>query len=192
MTYQDWNSLTDAEKARLPENLLLEIPQSELRNGLTYSKLIRKNGENCWEIRQNDNPSEIYPEYKTETVSGKPIWYKFDPIWGVYNMEVNPQEWEKSIEEEPIGSYGTAWLNWMNKHHKGKVLQMQLKHIFLTVARSVDKAAWEYRELLDSQYARMNPRPTDFEETVKWETMRAFYTDSAVMRERVLIPITTP
>jgi hypothetical protein len=65
---------------------------------------------------------------------------------------------------------------------------MRWKHVFLTVARSVDEAAWRYRETLDREYAEYNPRPLGFEETVTWETTRRFVNDSAVMREVVLQP----
>jgi hypothetical protein len=99
---------------------------------------------------------------------------------------------EPSIEESPIGSYGTRWLNWMQDNHKKLVREMKAKNIFLTVARSVDKDAWNYRDLLDRQYEESNPRPHGFEEVRKWEFTREYYTDSAVMRERVLHPYKTP
>jgi hypothetical protein len=56
------------------------------------------------------------------------------------------------------------------------------------VAQSVDDMAWDYRELLDRQYMELHPRPAEFWEIVAWERTRMFYTDSAVMREKVLIP----
>ena len=69
---------------------------------------------------------------------------------------------------------------------------MRLHHKFLTVARKVEENATHYRELLDEQYAKAYPRPdTDsFEKLLEWEQTRAFYTDSTVMRERVLVPYT--
>ena len=59
------------------------------------------------------------------------------------------------------------------------------------VAQPIDDEAWEYRFLLDKQYQEYHPRPLDgYEDLVAWERTRQFYTDSAVMRERVLIPRT--
>ena len=57
----------------------------------------------------------------------------------------------------------------------------------------MDESAWEYRFQLDVQYAKENPRPnTGFEENLRWERARQFWTDSTVMRERILIPPTVP
>ena len=91
---------------------------------------------------------------------------------------------------ETIGNYGKMWMRFMEEQHPELVQEMQPGQLE-AVARSVDRSAWEYRELLDTQYEQMNPRPTDFEAALQWERARAFYTDSAVMRERVLVAVTT-
>ena len=79
------------------------------------------------------------------------------------------------------------------KNHPELVEVMRMKHSFLTTARSVDRSAWEYRDLLDRQYEQMYPRPNGtFEQNLAWERTRAFYTDGTVMRERVLVPVTRP
>ena len=96
----------------------------------------------------------------------------------------------KIITIEDIGTYGCKWIRWMEEHHKGKVRKMKSEGVYLAVAKSVDDEAWDYRELLDRQYEEANLRPTEFEEAVAWERTMAFYTNSAVMREVVLIPIT--
>jgi hypothetical protein len=101
-----------------------------------------------------------------------------------YKQQENLTGAEPSVDEEPIGTYGMKWIEWIKANHPHLVNRMKLKHTFLTVARSVDKAAWEYRELLDKQYAKANPRPSGFERIVEWEETRAFYTDGQVMRER--------
>ena len=93
----------------------------------------------------------------------------------------------KNFEE--IGSYGTLWMHFMEEQHPELVQEMAPGQ-FEAIARSVDQSAWEYRALLDAQYEQMNPRPSDFEESLQWERARAFYTDSAVMRERVLVAVT--
>jgi hypothetical protein len=70
---------------------------------------------------------------------------------------------------------------------------LRFQHRYLTEARKVDESAWEYRMLLDEQYAKANPRPnTGFEENLRWERTRQYYTDSTVMRERILVPPTVP
>jgi hypothetical protein len=45
---------------------------------------------------------------------------------------------EPSVDESGIGTYGWAWINWMQTHHKKKVREMKANHIFHAVARSVD------------------------------------------------------
>ena len=95
-------------------------------------------------------------------------------------------------KEMTIGSYGQKWLEFMRENHFELVQKMEREGTIYKVAESVDDYAWEYRELLDKQYEKTFPRPRDgFEEIVTWERTRQFYTDSAVMRERVLIPHTS-
>jgi hypothetical protein len=78
----------------------------------------------------------------------------------------------------------------MEHNHKKKVREMKANGIFLTVARSVDKSAWNYRKILDRDYEKMFPRPYDDEGLRKWEFTRAYYSDSGVMRDNVLYPYT--
>ena len=106
--------------------------------------------------------------------------------------KTNQSVMELSVDEVGIGTYGWAWINWMQTHHKKLVREMKSNNIFHAVARSVDKSAWEYREILDRDYAKLYPRPTKYEDVVKWERTRTFYTDSTVMRERVLVAVTQP
>jgi len=96
------------------------------------------------------------------------------------------------VNEEIVGTYGTAWLNWMESNHKRLFRELKSKRVLFAIARSVDKSAWEYRKILDRDYAKLNPRPVKYEDVVKWERTREYYTDSTVMRERVLAPYTTP
>ena len=99
------------------------------------------------------------------------------------------------LEEKPIGSYGRRWMEWMENNHKGKVRQMKKSGTYHDVARSVDKRAWDYKQLLDRQYEQMHPRPLEIEGLVNdelraWKFTRDFYTDSAVMRDDVLMAVT--
>lgn len=99
----------------------------------------------------------------------------------------------QNTSDEPIGVYGMLWMRFMEEQHPDLVEMMEQKQQYLNVARSVDRSAADYRDLLDEQYERVNPRPESyaFEELLQWEQERMFYTDSAVMREIVLIPVTT-
>jgi predicted unusual protein kinase regulating ubiquinone biosynthesis (AarF/ABC1/UbiB family) len=93
---------------------------------------------------------------------------------------------------DQIGTYAEKWFAFMERNHPRLVKKMLASGTLLEVAQSVDDTAWEYRELLDAQYMKLHPRPKTFEEIVKWETTRCYYTDGQVMREKVLIPVTTP
>ena len=109
----------------------------------------------------------------------------------VYRRQENLTEHDNIIEETEVGTYGRKWVDFMQKQHPKLVCEMQSKGTLYKVAHLVDDTAWEYRELLDSQYAQAHPRPKEFYEVVAWERTRMFYTDSAVMREKVLIPYTS-
>jgi len=67
---------------------------------------------------------------------------------------------EPSDEEVYIGSYGLEWLKFMKAYHPELVEQMTTNNTLMVVAQLVDNEAWEYRELLDVQYAKQHPRPT--------------------------------
>jgi len=95
------------------------------------------------------------------------------------------------LGDETVGSYAVKWLDFMEENHIDLVEEMNASNTLISVAHSVDDKAWEYRELLDAQYQQHHPRPKTFEEIVKWETTRAYYTDGQVMCEKVLIPVRT-
>jgi hypothetical protein len=103
---------------------------------------------------------------------------------------------QKSTRTEPtreeVGYFGMAWVNWMKIHHKKLVQELKNNKSFVEVAKSVNADAEDYLELLEGQYESRNPRPLQYEETVRWEQTRDFYTHSIVMREQVLHPYTQP
>jgi hypothetical protein len=99
---------------------------------------------------------------------------------------------EPSIEESPIGSYGTRWLSFMENNHKKLFRELKKSDTLIKVARSVDKYARDYKNLLDRQYEQMYPRPCEDEALRKWKFTRDYYTDGEVMRERVLHLYRTP
>lgn len=191
MTYEEWNMLTDDQQEQVADEELPEIPPEQLENALTYSKMIRQDGKLGWKIIQkapNGENIRWFPVYMCKMIEGQEFWYKFNPINGIYSL--NLVGLEPSIEEEPIGSYGRAWMKFMDENHYGHAELMRFHHKFLTVARAVDDYAFRYKELLDREYEKAYPRPDGFEECLKWERTRQFYTDSTVMRERVLVPYT--
>ena len=193
LNYEEWLTMSEDEKMQLTDAEMPQIPADRLTNHLTAAKAEKKDGVIGWTVTQeirNGSRTQWFPEFKQQKVNGIPMWYRFNPMIGTYSLQI---EAEPSMEEEPIGSYGMAWIHFMESNHPELVEVMRMKHSFLTTARSVDKSAWEYRMLLDEQYAKANPRPnTGFEANLRWEKTRAFYTDGTVMRERVLIPVTRP
>jgi hypothetical protein len=93
---------------------------------------------------------------------------------------------------DTLGVYGIRWLSFMESNHKKLFRELKKSDTLIKVARSVDKYARDYKDLLDRQYEQANPRPYDSEELRKWTFTRDYYTDGEVMRERVLAPYTKP
>ena len=54
-------------------------------------------------------------------------------------------------------------MHWMEENHPENVEEMRFYPRFLTVARSVDTRAWEYRNRLDSQYLSGDSHTHGFE-----------------------------
>ena len=144
-----------------------------------------------WEVTQKTSDGTKtyrFPERRKKIVNGQTLWYKFNPVMGTYSL--NLRNTEPSLEEEPIGLYGQEWMRNMEANYSHLVTQLKYEHRYLTVARTVDREAENYRELLDSQYETEFPRPRTFEETLKWEKARMFHSENTVMREIVLKPRT--
>lgn len=190
MTYEKWMTLSEEEQTQTPEEELPEIPKEYLSNGLTKSVAEYKDGQLGWRVTQGTF-EEWFPVYRMRLIQGREFWYKLDPTSGLYSLNLTGVE--PSMEEEPIGRYGMAWIDFMKRDHEDIMLDLQLSHKFLTVARSVDRRAWEYREILERDYEKMYPRTqTGFEENLKYNRTMEYYVDSTVMREVVLIPVTEP
>lgn len=195
MTYEAWMKLSEEEQENVPDSDLPEIPPEMLENKLTKAVCKRMDGVLGWETTQtvrNGSNTRWFPMYQMKLVQGQEFWYKFNPICGLYDLNLTGAE--PTLEEEPIGKYGMLWMEFMKEQHPHLVEMMKLQNQFLTVARSVERSAWKYREILERDYQKMNPRPqTDsFEEQLRYNRAMDFYTDSTVMRERVLIPVTKP
>jgi hypothetical protein len=94
-------------------------------------------------------------------------------------------------ETEQIGYYGQAWINFMEENHPKLAAQMQMRGTFEAAARSVNRNACDYFKLLAEQYARQNPPPDDPEAYRSWKYTRDYYINGAVMRERVLVAVTS-
>ena len=193
MKYEDFQKLTAEEMQQIPDADLPEVPKEMLHNFLTQSRAMRKDGVLGWEVVQKTNQgSKTYflPLLKSRQIGSVTFWYQVNPEIGTYEMRTEPEE--PTMEEEPVGSYGIKWMQWMEDNHPEKVAEMMLHHRYLTVARSVDARAWEYRNRLDQQYLEANSRPHGFEQIQEWEKTRAFYTDGATMRDIVHLAVTTP
>lgn len=93
-------------------------------------------------------------------------------------------------ETEQIGYYAQAWMRFMEENHPELADEMQQQGTFEDVARSVNRSACDYSDLLRQQYAQQNPPPDNPEAYRSWKYTRDYYIDSAVMRERVLVVIT--
>jgi hypothetical protein len=104
MTYQQWETLTPEQQSLTSESNLPEIPQEELENGLTMSKMIIQDNQRVWEIQvEGQENTTIYPEYKQKDVAGVPVWYKFNPMWGYY-YSMNLTGMESSMDKNPDGN----------------------------------------------------------------------------------------
>ena len=95
-------------------------------------------------------------------------------------------------QEDKIGRYGQEWMHFMEVHHQDQVQQMKQAGTFEAKAQAVHRSATDYRALLEQQFAKQNPPPEDFDALRSWYFSRDYYVDSIVMRERVLIAVTTP
>ena len=143
MTYAQWTALTADEQNSIPDEKLPEIPQEQLTNKLTKAICKRVNGEIGWELTQTFSETESstkwFPAYSLRKVMSQEIWYKLDPTFGTYTMNLTGAE--PSLEEQPIGIYGMKWMNFMQEQHPDLVDVMQFHGNYLTVARSVEAAA---------------------------------------------------
>jgi hypothetical protein len=98
-------------------------------------------------------------------------------------------------DEFPVGFYGERWLSFMESNYPKLYRELKRKGTLRKVARSVHISAAEYKQLLDRQYDEYHFAPPFFfseEEQRSWNFTRDFYTDGAVMRERVLVPRREP
>lgn len=90
-------------------------------------------------------------------------------------------------EEQTIGRWGIAWQRFMMENYPEESDELMSADRWNELALVIDREAWKMWELLRKQYAKENPRPTDFMETVKWENTRGFYVDHEVMEQVVLV-----
>lgn len=90
------------------------------------------------------------------------------------------------FEELTIGRWGTAWQRFMQENYPTEAAKLMNSNRFDELALEIDREAYSLWELLRKQYAKANPRPTTFMETMKWENTRGFYVDHEVMEQIVL------
>ena len=89
-------------------------------------------------------------------------------------------------EELTIGRWGTAWQRFMQENYPAEAEELMNTARWDELALEIDREAYSLWELLRKQYAKANPRPTSFMETMKWENTRGFYVDHEVMEQVVL------
>ncbi len=90
------------------------------------------------------------------------------------------------VEELTIGRWGRAWQRFMQENHPAEAEELMNSSRWDELALEIDREAYSLWELLRKQYAKVNPRPTTFMETMKWENTRGFYVDHEVMEQVVL------
>lgn len=90
------------------------------------------------------------------------------------------------FEELTIGRWDTAWQRFMQENYPTEAAKLMNSNRFDELALEIDREAYSLWELLRKQYAKANPRPTTFMETMKWENTRGFYVDHEVMEQIVL------
>lgn len=71
------------------------------------------------------------------------------------------------VEEATIGRWGTAWQRFMQENYPNEVEELMNSNRFDELALEIDREAHTLLELLRKQYAKANPRPTTFMETMK-------------------------
>ena len=99
---------------------------------------------------------------------------------------MNNERKAADVEEITIGRWGTAWQRFMHENYPDEAKALMNSNRFDELALEIDREAYSLWELLRKQYAKANPRPTTFMETMKWENTRGFYVDHEVMEQVVL------
>ena len=90
------------------------------------------------------------------------------------------------VGELTIGRWGRAWQRFMQENYPDEAEKLMNSSRWDELALDIDREAYSLWELLRKQYAKENPRPTTFMETMKWENTRGFYVDHEVMEQVVL------
>lgn len=90
------------------------------------------------------------------------------------------------VEELTIGRWGKAWQRFMQENYPTETAKLKESNRWDELALEINREAYSLWELLRKQYAKANPRPTTFTETMKWENTRGFYVDREVMEQVVL------
>ncbi|MCD7731042.1 MAG: TnpV protein [Oscillospiraceae bacterium] len=99
---------------------------------------------------------------------------------------MNNERKTAEVEELTIGRWGTAWQQFMQENYPTEAEKLINSGRWGKLALEIDREAYSLWELLRKQYAKANPRPTTFMETMKWENTRGFYVDHEVMEQIVL------
>ena len=92
---------------------------------------------------------------------------------------------EQKLLEQPIGRWGKMWQEWIRTEYPTEVQVLITEGKWQIIPREIDiEAENRFREL-DVQYRQQNPRPTTFEEILRWEKTRLLTVEHQVMEEVV-------
>ena len=89
-------------------------------------------------------------------------------------------------DELTIGRWGRACQQFMTENYPTEATELKGNNRWDELSFEIEREARAMWELLRKQYAKANPQPTTFVETLKWENTRGFYVDHEVMEQVVL------
>lgn len=95
----------------------------------------------------------------------------------------NPSE--RQLLEQPIGKWGRMWQEWVKTEFPTEVQVLIVEGRWQIIPREIDAEAESRFRELDVQYKRQNPRPTAFEEILRWEKTRLLTIEHQVMEDVV-------
>ena len=133
-----------------------------------------------------ETANKYFPETQTDEKLG--ITYRLDTETWTYNPDLPVTENKEYIElmKEPIGIYGQRWQEFMQEQHPEKILELQLNLRWAIIPRLIEREAQERLAVLEEEYQRKYPVPTDFWEKAKYYKTMQIENSSEIMREIVL------
>ncbi|WP_075424173.1 TnpV protein [Ruminococcus sp. XPD3002] len=100
-------------------------------------------------------------------------------------MQYTDSPQEQALLRRPIGRWGRMWQEWMKTEHPTEVAVLVMEARWQIIPREIDRQAENRWAVLDEQYRRENPRPTDFVQMQQWEKTRLLKLEHIIMEEIV-------